>query len=417
MIDIIKYCEYYIDLGVMHMMPYEGLIIDYNQDGWGQIAFDTHLGGGAYGDVFKGIEVGSSREVTVKVIRNVDSDIEEYRVKNEASVDIECEHIVPVISSKKWHDKTTWVMLFKYFDAENLSEIVERRESKPIAHVEEYTKQLIIALHAAHKNNIIHRDIKPANILISGHSESSPGRLLVIDFGVSKFRAGESMTIPGVPVGTKPYMCPYVLVNGGFDATFSADIFSFGITTAFMFLGKHPWVSTEIPTVKDNVEYQTKTLGQDTMVDLTLLDGDLRFKKLIEACTKLEPSHRTKQWNEIASHLGLELDLESVGEKEFNGKCHLMNISGENEGGVIPIELSDGDRVVLGRDKISITNKRISRQHIMSSSEENKLSITDMDSKNGTWLDGEKLAPESSKEASDGSKLRVEDMFIEIKFE
>ena len=398
------------------MMPYEGLIIDYNQDGWGQILCDTHLGGGAYGDVFKGIEVGSSREVTVKIIRNVDSEIEEYRVKNEASVDIECEHIVPVISAKLWDDKTTWVMLFKYFNAENLSEIVERRESKPIAHVEEYTKQLIIALHAAHKNNIIHRDIKPANILISGHSESSPGRLLVIDFGVSKFRAGESMTIPGVPVGTKPYMCPHVLVNGGFDATFSADIFSFGITVGYIFLGKHPWLSAEVSKVSQQYALQEE-LGQDTLVDLTLFDGDSRFKKLIEACTKMDPSHRTKQWNEIASHLGLELDLESVGEKEFNGKCHLMNISGDNEGGVIPIELSDGDSAVLGRDKISITNKRISRQHIMLSNEDNKLSIIDMGSKNGTWLDGEKLAPESSKEASDGSKLRVEDMFIEIKFE
>ncbi len=397
-------------------MPYEGLVIDFNESGWGQITLDTHLGGGAYGDVFKGLEVGSSREVTVKIIRNVESDIEEYRVKNEASVDIDCEHIVPVICSKKW-DSTTWVILFKYFDAENLSEIVERRESTAIAHVEEYTKQLIIALHAAHKHNIIHRDIKPANILISGHTESSPGKLLVIDFGVSKFRAGESMTIPGVPVGTKPYMCPHVLVNGGFDATFSADIFSFGITVAFMFLGKHPWQSTELPHVKDNVEYQMKTLGQDTMVDLRLLDKSPKFMKLVEACTKLEPSQRTKQWNEIAGHLDLELDLESVGEKEFNGKCHLLNVSGENEGGVIPIELSDGESTILGRDKISITNKRISRQHIMLSNNENKLIITDMESRNGTWLDGEKLAPESSKEASDGSKLRCEDMFIEIKFE
>lgn len=399
------------------MMPYEGLVIDYNEDGWGQITLDTHLGGGAYGDVFKGVEVGSSREVTVKIIRNVDSDIEEYRVKNEASVDIECEHIVPVISSKRWDDKTTWVILFKYFNAENLSEIVERRESKQIAHIEEYTKQLILALHAAHKNNIIHRDIKPANILITGHSESSPGRLLIIDFGVSKFRAGGSLTLPGVPVGTKPYMCPYILAKGGSDATFSADIFSFGITVAYMFLGKHPWLSSEIQKISENVEYQLNSLGQDTMVNLDLFGDDLRFKKLIEACTKIEPSHRTKQWYEIASYLDLELDLESVGEKEFNGRCHLMNLSGDNEGGVIPIDLTDGDSVVLGRDKISITNKRISRQHVMLSTEEDKLFVADMDSKNGTWLDGEKLTPESSKEAYDGSKLRVEDMFIEIKFE
>ena len=146
-----------------------------------------------------------------------------------------------------------------------------------------------------------------------------------------------------------------------------------------MFLGKHPWMSSEIQKISENVEYQLNSLGQDTMVNLDLFGDDLRFKKLIEACTKIEPSHRTKQWYEIASYLDLELDLESVGEKEFNGRCHLMNLSGDNEGGVIPIDLTDGDSVVLGRDKISITNKRISRQHVMLSTEEDKLFVL-------TWI-------------------------------
>ena len=39
-----------------------------------------------------------------------------------------------------------------------------------------------------------------------------------------------------------------------------------------------------------------------------------------------------------------------------------------------------------------------------------------MGSKNGTWLDGEKLQAGDSAEAFSGSKLRVEDMFIEIVF-
>ena len=53
-------------------MPYEGLLLDYNQDGWGSIQLKSHLGGGAYGDVFHGVD-GSKGNVTVKIIRNVDS--------------------------------------------------------------------------------------------------------------------------------------------------------------------------------------------------------------------------------------------------------------------------------------------------------------------------------------------------------
>ncbi len=396
-------------------MPYEGLVIDYNQDDWGQITLDTHLGGGAYGDVFYGVEVSSGREVTVKWIRNVESDLEEYRVKNEAAIDVECEHIVPVISSKKLNP-TTWIILFKYYKAQPLDAIIEESIGESVPHYKHYTEQLILALHAAHSNNIIHRDIKPGNILISDHSAATPGFLRVIDFGVSKLRAGESMTIPEVPVGTRPYMCPSVFVFGGKDATFGADIFSFGITVAEMVLGKHPWWTVDSKSIANQAELQVKS-GQNSMVNIDLINAkDSSFTSLVEKSTAIETSGRIRQWSEIAKMIGLELDLEDLGDVAFNGQCHLMNLSGINEGGVIPIKLDEGEELVLGRDKISITNKRISRNHITLKFEDEKLLIEDMGSKNGTWLDGEKLQAGDSAEAFSGSKLRVEDMFIEIVF-
>ena len=289
-------------------MPYEGLVIDYNQDDWGQITLDTHLGGGAYGDVFYGVEVSSGREVTVKWIRNVESDLEEYRVKNEAAIDVECEHIVPVISSKKLNP-TTWIILFKYYKAQPLDAIIEESIGESVPHYKHYTEQLILALHAAHSNNIIHRDIKPGNILISDHSAATPGFLRVIDFGVSKLRAGESMTIPEVPVGTRPYMCPSVFVFGGKDATFGADIFSFGITVAEMVLGKHPWWTVDSKSIANQAELQVKS-GQNSMVNIDLINAkDSSFTSLVEKSTAIETSGRIRQWSEIAKMIGLELDL------------------------------------------------------------------------------------------------------------
>ena len=396
------------------MLVYEGLVIDYNQDDWGQITLETHLGGGGYGQVFYGVEIGSGREITVKIIREVADDLEEYRVKNEASIDIESDHIVPVVSSKK-HDATTWIILFKYFKAQSLAEVIEESGESSVPHYKHYTEQLILALHAAHSNNIIHRDIKPGNVLISDHSASSPGFLRVIDFGVSKLRAGESMTDPKVPVGTRPYMCPTVFLKGGKDATFGSDIFSFGITVAEMVLGKHPW-KLEHKRISDNVKFQLES-GQNSMVNIDLINAiDSSFTSLVQNTTALETSDRARQWSEIAKMIGLELELENLGDVAFNGQCHFMNLSGINEGGVIPIKLEEGQELVLGRDKISITNKRISRNHIKLKFEDEKLLIEDMGSKNGTWLDGEKLQAGDPAEAFSGSKLRVEDMFIEIVF-
>jgi serine/threonine protein kinase len=398
------------------LMPYEGLILDYNQDGWNSICIETHLGGGAYGDVFYGVEADSGREVTVKIIRNVDGGLEEYRVKNEAAVDIDSEHIVPVLSCQQWN-ATTWVILFKNFKAESLDDVIEKYAGEGVPHSKEYTRQLILALHAAHQTNILHRDIKPANILISDHSDDHPGILRVIDFGVSKFRAGENLTISGAPIGTKPYMCPYIEIKGGKDADFTADIFSFGITVTEMVLGKHPW-RLEHSSIANNVKHQME-IGQDTMVDSTLFDENPElslFKDLVVNCTKLDPGHRLKQWGDVAKTIGLALDLEPVGEIEFSGKGILLNTSGINDGGLIPIDLSENESITIGRDRISVTNTRISREHFILLREDGKLLVADLGSKNGTWLDGEKLEPENPKEATNGSKLRCEDIFIEIEF-
>ena len=401
------------------MLPFEGMIIDYNQDGWGSICLESHLGGGAYGDVFYGVEESTGREVTVKIIRNVDSGLEEYRVKNEASVDVDSEHIVSVLSSKQKEDSpTTWIILFEYFKAEALNDLIDKNSSG-LPHFHEYTRQLILALHAAHSSNIIHRDIKPANILISNHTDSSPGTLRVIDFGVSKFRAGESITLTDVPVGTKIYMCPHIEAKGGKTAEFTADLFSFAITVCEMALGAHPWwTPTHKGGIAANVKAQIES-GQDAMINSSLFDGrpDLElYKPMLLSCTKFEEGSRIKQWSEVANAIALDLELPSLGSVEFSGKCEFINTSGVNEGGVKIFNLGDRDIMKIGRKEISITNKRLSREHIILMVEDGKLMIADDDSSNGTWLDGEKLIPEIPKEAQDGSKLRMEDVFIEIRF-
>ena len=395
------------------LMPYEGLLLDYNQDGWGSIQLKSHLGGGAYGDVFHGVD-GSKGNVTVKIIRNVDSAMEEYRVKNECNVDLPSEHIVPVVSSQKWNP-TTWVILFEYVEAQSLDKIIEDHGAFEISDLKHYMTHLILALHTAHGANIIHRDIKPGNILISGHSRGSPGVLKVIDFGVSKFRMGESMTISDTPVGTIPYMCPDVYAKGGKEASFAADTFSFGVTVAEMLLGKHPWWEDYAGILE--VYKAQKEKGQDWMLpDASVPSGGEDIWELALNCTRFEVNERPRQWNDIANQVGLDLGLEPVGEREFSGEVILTNESGANLGGLTLVALADGESQVLGRDKISYNNKRMSRQHVTFMREGDKLMIIDMGAKNGTWLDGEKLEPESPKEARDGSNLRLEDVFIKLEY-
>ncbi len=91
--------------------------------------------------------------------------------------------------------------------------------------------QVAYALLHLHTHGVIHRDLKPENILIT-----EDGEIKVIDFGIAALH-GETEINKARVLGTPHYMSPEQKENP-LKVSFSSDIYSLGIITFELILGK-----------------------------------------------------------------------------------------------------------------------------------------------------------------------------------
>lgn len=103
-------------------------------------------------------------------------------------------------------------------------------------------RQLVAALRALQRAQMIHRDLKPENVLIDHH-----GQLRLIDFGTVHSGAQREQASlagdDGVPVGSLHYIAPEYLL--GQPATSQSDLFSLSVILYELLAGKRPFTDTD----------------------------------------------------------------------------------------------------------------------------------------------------------------------------
>ena len=209
---------------MIHTEDYIGKKID-------QFAVEAFIAKGAMGMVFKAFDSVLARVVALKLIPKSPEDglsgsdtlnREEARKRliQEAKAAGKLAHPnIVTIHAYGETDEFQYICM-EYINGRTLSQILRERGPLPVEEAIPVLEQILLALEAADKENIVHRDIKPSNIMIT-----EDNRVKVMDFGIAKLPS-LSMTVTGMVLGTPYYMSPEQI--SGRKVDIRSDIFSLG---------------------------------------------------------------------------------------------------------------------------------------------------------------------------------------------
>ena len=207
----------------------------------GRYTIESHLGRGAMGAVYKGVDPRINRVVAIKTLAIQDEfdadEVAEVRQRffHEAEIAGRLSHpnIVTIYDAGEDHDLAYIAM--EYLEGSDLRELIrDKRRLPTMEKAMQMIAQIAEALDYAHSKGVIHRDIKPSNIMV----EKSSGQLKLADFGVARITSS-SRTRTGTILGTPPYMSPEQLAGEHVDGR--SDIFSLGVVLYELVAGKRPF--------------------------------------------------------------------------------------------------------------------------------------------------------------------------------
>lgn len=191
------------------------------------------LGKGAFGSVFRALNMSTGETVAVKQVKLADLPNSELRVitlEIDLLKNLDHPNIVKYRGFVKSAD--TLDIILEYCENGSLHSISKNFGKFPENLVGLYMSQVLHGLLYLHDQGVIHRDIKGANILTT-----KQGLVKLADFGVATRTTnihGESSV-----VGTPYWMAPEVIELSG--ATTASDIWSLGCTVIELLDGRPPY--------------------------------------------------------------------------------------------------------------------------------------------------------------------------------
>jgi serine/threonine-protein kinase len=202
----------------------------------GRYELGRQLGAGGMARVYLGHDRLLDREVAVKVLSEPYASDPQFveRFRREASAAAGLNHPNIVAVYDRGEADGSYYIVMEYLSGPDLKQVIRRRAPLPPVQAIDFAQQILAALGAAHRRDVVHRDVKPQNVLVA-----EDGHLKVTDFGIARAGAQTDMTEAGSVIGTAQYLSPEQA--RGDEVTAASDCYAVGIVLYEMLTGVVPF--------------------------------------------------------------------------------------------------------------------------------------------------------------------------------
>jgi eukaryotic-like serine/threonine-protein kinase len=280
----------------------------------GSYHIESLLGRGSMASVYKAKHLGLHRDCALKIIdtglvQDQPALREQFWAEARAAANLLHPHVVTVHNLGSV-DGCHFIEMEYVPGGQTLRESLVRDGPLEPARAARLTRQVVLALGAAHDSGLVHRDIKPANVLLTQKGDAK-----LADFGL--VRRLEDLAQGGAPLaGTPTFMAPELFQ--GTPASPRSDIYAVGVLLFHSLSGRLPMVA--------------ESVGQLIQLHRTRPTPDIRqflpavpdgLAEILARCLAKVPQDRYQEAGELAEALRLTIhrlrDTESLIRESVQG--------------------------------------------------------------------------------------------------
>jgi serine/threonine protein kinase len=383
----------------------------------GPYAIQELLGQGGMATVYKAYHPALDRYVAIKAMDaslGQERDfIERFRREARVIGKLDNSHIVPVHDFDE-HNGQPYIVL-KFIDGQTLR---DRMLASPLSELEilRVVSAVGDGLQYAHNRGVLHRDIKPSNVLVA-----NDGKVYLTDFGLARIVENASTLTGDMILGTPHYISPEQAINSE-RLDERTDIYSFGVMLYEMVTGCLPFTADTVFSIINDHIHEPPPLPSSIKPDLSQdVEGVIlkalaknpgdRYAKVADLVNAFKEA-----WLPHAGHS----DTSST-TTESLGIASLLAENGKS------FALAEGT-VILGRNGSSLnirndidltsldTKKIASRRHATIQRKDNEFMLHDLDSRNGTFVNGARLSSAQPHKLTSGDVIEFGSGGVKLKF-